>query len=182
VDCVDIADRLLERQFGHDPEVDAHVADCAHCSQLARGLARLDAVLTSALVVEPPLELQRSLAQLAANAARPRTAPWWQRVSELIGSLAERPQLVAAQGLAAVLLALASWQIFGWLSVVQPVVGNVGYAVELVAASPAVAYVGNVQIDVQSLGLWSVVGILGWLVSENGLIGRRFASSGLRLP
>jgi hypothetical protein len=182
VDCVEIADRLLEREFGHDPEVDAHVVDCAHCSQVARGLAHLDAVLTSVLVVEPPLELQRSLAQLAAEAARPRGEPWWRRVPELVRSLTERPQLVAAQGLAAVLLALASWQIFGWLTAVQPVLGNVGYAVELVAASPAVAYVGNAQIDLQSLGLWSVVGILGWLVSENGLIGRRLASSGLRLP
>jgi len=39
-------------------------------------------------------------------------------------------------GLAAVMLALASWQIFGVLSAFQPVVGDVGYAMELVAGSP----------------------------------------------
>ena len=136
----------------------------------------------SAVVVEPPLELQRVLAQMALEAARPQAVPWWRRLPAIAQSLTERPQLVAAQGLAAIMLALASWQIFGWMSTFQPVVGNVAYAFELVAASPAVAYVGNVQIDFQSLGLWSVVGMIGWLVSENGLIGRRFAASGLHLP
>jgi hypothetical protein len=89
--------------------------------------------------------------------------------------------MVAAQGLAAVLLALASWQIFGWVTTFQPVVGDVAYALELVIASPAAVYMGGLQIDLQSLGLWSVVGIVGWLISEDGLIGRRF-SNRPRLP
>jgi hypothetical protein len=182
VDCVDISDRLLTPEDGHDGEVDAHLAECSRCGQLTRGLWRLDAVLMSTVVVEPPLELQRVLAQMALEAARPQVVPWWRRLPEIARSLAERPQLVAAQGLAAIMLALASWQIFGWMSTFQPVVGNVAYAFELVAASPAVAYVGNVQIDFQNLGLWSMVGIVGWLVSENGLIGRRLAASGLHLP
>jgi hypothetical protein len=182
VDCVDISDRLLVPEDGHDPEVDAHVAECSRCAQIVRGLTRLDAVLMSAVVVQPPLELQRVLAQMAAEAARPQALPWWRRLPQVARSLTERPQLVAAQGLAAIMLALASWQIFGWMSTFQPVVGNVTYALELVAASPAVAYVGNVSIDFQSLGVWSIVGILGWLVSENGLIGRGLAASGLRLP
>jgi hypothetical protein len=139
-------------------------------------------VLSTSVVVQPPIELQHALAQLVLDAARPRPAPWWQRLPEIARGFAQRPQLVAAQGLAAIMLALASWQIFGWLSAFQPVVGNVGYAFELVAGSPAVAYVGNIPIDLQSLGVWSLVGIVGWLVSENGLIGRRIASSGLRLP
>lgn len=182
MDCVDIIHRLLVRDDGHDPEVDAHVADCSRCTQLTRGLVRLDAVLMSTVVVEPPLELQRALAQLALTAGTPQVVPWWRRLPEIARSLTERPQLVAAQGLAAIMLALASWQIFGWMSTFQPVVGNVAYAFELVAASPAVAYIGNVQIDFQNLGLWSAVGIVGWLVSENGLIGRRLAASGLHLP
>ena len=182
MDCVDISDRLLVPDDGHDPEMDAHVAECTRCAQLARGIWRLDAVLMSAVVVEPPLELQRVLAQIAVQAARPQALPWWRRLPEIARSLADRPQLVAAQGLAAIMLALASWQIFGWMTTLQPVIGNVGYAFELVAASPAVAYVGNVSIDYQSLGIWSIVGIMGWLVSENGLIGRRLAASGLHLP
>ena len=36
--------------------------------------------------------------------------------------------------------------------------------------------------DLQSLGLWSLVGIVGWLVAEDSPIGRRLASTRLRLP
>jgi len=184
MDCVDVADRLLPDEPGHDPELQLHVSVCARCAHVAQGLVRLDAVVRSVVVSVPPLDLQQRLAQLAIDAARPAPLPWWRRFGELNLTewLAQRPQMVAAQGLAAVMLALASWQIFGWLSAVQPVVGDVAYAMELVAASPAVAYVGNVQVDFQSLGLWSLVGICGWLVSENGLIGRRITSSRLRLP
>jgi hypothetical protein len=142
----------------------------------------------SSLVVAPPLDLQHQLAQLALDAARPTTASWWTRVTSAIGQLnlgnglAQRPQMVAAQGLAAVMLALASWQIFGWLTMFQPVVGDVPYAMELVAASPASLYLGGVQLDWQSLGLWSLVGIGGWLVSENGWLGRRLSATRLTLP
>jgi hypothetical protein len=184
VDCVEVTERLLAEEVAPDPEVDRHVVDCASCAHVANGLARLDAVLSTTLVVSPPLELQVRLAEIALAAAQPAQVPWWRRLTEfnLTNWLAQRPQMVAAQGLAAVMLALASWQVFGWLSTFQPVVGDVAYAMELVAASPATVYMGSLQIDFQSLGLWSVVGMLGWLVSENGPIGRRLASSGLRLP
>ncbi len=185
MDCVDVADRLLDDdELEHDPELAQHVDACARCARLARGLARLDDVVRSVIVVEPPLELQQTLAAMAIQAARPEPLPWWRRLTHLnvAAFLEQQPQLFAAQGLAAVMLALASWQIFGWLSAFQPVIGDVAYAVELVVASPAVAYLGTVQFDFQSLGLWSVVGLAGWLVSENGLIGRRIASSGLQLP
>ncbi len=187
--CVDVADRLLENEPGeHDPEVELHVAGCARCAHVAHGVERVDGLLRGSLIVTPPLDLQRQLAQIAVDAARPRTKPWWQRapgefLAQLnLSSWAARPQMVAVQGLAAVMLALASWQIFGWLSAFQPVVGDVAYAMELVAASPAVAYVGSVQIDLQSFGMWSLVGIAGWLISENGPVGRRISSTGLRLP
>jgi hypothetical protein len=184
VDCVEVADRLLAAEPGHDTELEEHVATCASCARVVRGVAHLDAVLGSALVVAPPPDLQAQLAQLAIDLARPQQVPWWQRLGQLnLGEwLAQRPQMIAAQGLAAVMLALASWQVFGWLSTFQPIVGDVAYALALVAGSPAVAYLGSFQIDFQSLGLWSLVGIGGWLVSENGLIGRRFTSNGLQLP
>ena len=184
MDCLDVADRLLADEPGADPELDEHVLGCAACAHIARGLARLDVVLSSTLRLEPPAELQSRLAQIALEAGRPLPRTWWQQLVDLDANhwLTRRPQTIAVQGLAAVMLALASWQIFSWLSVFQPVVGDVAYAMELVAASPAVAYVGNISIDLQSLVIWSLVGIAGWLISENGLIGRRIAASGLRLP
>jgi anti-sigma factor RsiW len=184
VQCVEITERLLEIEPGGDAEVDRHVAECARCAHVAHGLRRLDGVFRATFVVAPPLDLQRQLAQLALDSARPQALPWWRRLGELkvSGWLAQQPQMVAAQGLAAVMLALASWQIFGLVSTFQPVVGDVGYAMELVAGSPAAAYLSGLQIDVQSLGVWSVVGIVGWLVSEDGLIGRRLSSTRLRLP
>ncbi|HEV7662246.1 MAG TPA: hypothetical protein VGQ62_01830 [Chloroflexota bacterium] len=182
--CVDVTERLLSDDAASDAELDGHVADCAVCACVARGLNRLDGVLRVSMVVAPPLDLQRQLAELALSAARPQGRPWWQRLSELnlAGWLAQQPQMVGAQGLAAVMLALASWQILGFVSTFQPVLGDVGYAMQLVAASPAAVYLGGMQIDVQSLGVWSLVGLVGWLVSEDGLIGRRFFSSRSRLP
>jgi hypothetical protein len=186
--CADVTEQLLGGEPGATPELDRHVAECAGCAHVARGLRRLDVVLSSSVVLAPPLDLQYQLAQLALDAAwPPKTAPWWTRASVAVNQwnpaawLAQRPQMVAAQGLAAVLLALASWQIFGWVTTFQPVVGDVPYAMELVIASPAAVYIGGLQLDLQSLGLWSVVGIVGWLISEDGLIGRRI-SNRLRLP
>jgi hypothetical protein len=184
VDCVEVADRLLAAEPGHDRELDEHLVGCARCSHVAEGVTRLDAVLCSTLVIELPLDLQQKLAQLVLGEPTPVRVPWWQRLGQLNVPewLAQRPQTIAAQGLAAVMLVLASWQVFGWLSAFQPVIGDVAYAMELVVASPAVTYLGNLQVDFQSLGLWSLVGIGGWLISENGLIGRRLASNGLQLP
>lgn len=184
MDCLNVTDNLLADEAEHDAELEQHVASCEKCARVARGLGRLNGVLSATLVVTPPLELQTRLQQLALEAARPPSVPWWRQLVQLNLTtwLAQRPQMVAAQGLAAVMLALASWQVFGWVSAFQPVVGDVGYAVELVAASPAVAYLGTMQIDFQSLGIWSVVGIIGWLVSDSGAIGRRISSLGLRLP
>jgi hypothetical protein len=187
VHCADVTERLLVDEGGSDPDLDRHVAECVRCAHVAQRLERLDAVLGTMLVAAPPLELQQQLAQLVLASTRPSPAPsstWWARLSQWSPAdwLAQRPQMVAVQGLAAVMLALASWQIFGWMSAFRPVVGDVGYAMELVAASPAAAYLSGLQIDLQSLGLWSLVGIAGWLVSEDGLIGRQLSSRRLRLP
>jgi len=182
MDCIEVSERLLAQEPGDDPELERHVADCAACAHMASGLHRLDSVLSATLLVSPPLELQQRLAQVVAAASQPAPLPWWRRLLEfdVTRVLAQRPQMIAVQGLASVMLALASWQIFGWLTTFQPVIGDVGYAVELVAASPAAVYLGSIQIDFQSLGIWSVVGIAGWLVSENGALGRRLGR--LRLP
>jgi hypothetical protein len=180
--CVDVAERLLVDELDGGRELDRHIAECPHCAHVARGLNRLDGVLGAALVVTPPLELQRQLAQLALEASRPKAAPWWTRLLNVRLDFGEfRPQTVALQGLASVMLALASWQIFGWLTAFRPFVGDVGYAMELVMASPAVVYLGSLQIDLQTLGIWSLVGLGGWLISEDGLIGRRL-SDRQRLP
>lgn len=186
--CIDVTERLLVDERTSDPELDQHVNDCARCAHLRHGLDRVDAVLTASLVVAPPPDVQRQLAQLAVAYARPHTAPWWSRVTAWLGQLnladwaAQRPQMIAAQGLATIMLALASWQIFGWLTTFQPVVGDVAYAMELVAASPATTYLGGLQFDLQSMALWSAVGIGGWLISENGWLGSRLSSTRLRLP
>ena len=152
---------------------------CASCAQLSRGVVRLDAILASAFVIQPPLALQRTLAQLALDAAQPKPVPWWRRAlrGEInFDGLALRPNTIAAQGLAALMVALASWQIYGLLNTFRPVVGDVGYAMELVATSPAAVYLGGLNLDVQNLGLWSLVGVIAWLVSENSAIGKHVAA------
>jgi anti-sigma factor RsiW len=186
--CEHITELLLaDDEGGRTPEVDQHLASCTRCAHVAQGVGHLNAVLQSVLVAEPPLELQRQLAALveteAVTVAAPRRAAWWSRLFSgdfKLPELVLRPNTIAAQGLAAIMLALASWQMFGWLSTFQPVVGDIGYAVQLVATSPASAYLGGLQIDFQSLGVWSVVGLAAWLVSDTGPIGRRLP--GLRLP
>ena len=190
--CADITELLLAEevnQGGRSPAVDQHLRSCEPCAHVAAGLDRLNAVLQAVLVSEPPLALQQQLAELVATAPLPPQPAWWQRLLRGDLGLGQlrlgegrllRPNMIAAQGLAAIMLSLAGWQIFGWLSTFQPVVGDVGYAMQLVATSPAQTYLGGLQIDLQSLGVWSIVGLAAWLVSEGGPVGRRLP--GLRLP
>jgi predicted anti-sigma-YlaC factor YlaD len=177
VQCAGVVDQLLAADDDLDvqSEVERHLADCSGCATLAQRLGRLDSMLQSSLVIEPPLELQHQLAELARAAARPAQAPWWQRLRAWFdGLVAARPSLAMAQGLAALMLVLAGWQVLGFLNTFTPMVGDVPYAMELVASSPAAAYLGGIQLfDAQSLLLWSGVGVVGWLFSESGPIGRR---------
>ena len=174
--CAGVVDQLLAADADRDlrTEVERHLADCDPCATLARRLGRLEGVLQSTLVVEPPVELQRQLAELARAAARPVEVPWWLRLRAWFDSLLlVRPNLAIAQSLAALMLVLAGWQVLGWLNTFTPMVGDVPYAVALVASSPAAAYLGGLQsLDVQSLLMWSGVGLVGWLFSESGPIGR----------
>jgi hypothetical protein len=148
-------------------------------------LRRLDGVLGTSLLIEPPRDLQRQLAQLVVDTAAPAPSPWWSRLMrgeiDLSGWLQLRPQMVAAQGMAALMLALASWQVFGFLNTVRPVVGDVGYAMQLLAASPAVVHMGGFPIDLQSLVMWSVVGLGAWLVSDSTVVGRRLSGLAERI-
>jgi hypothetical protein len=179
--CVAIAEQLLARDDDlelHD-EVAGHIAGCDRCSTLARRLGRLEQVLHSRLIVEPPLELQMRLVELARVAARPAPVEdrlsWLQRLRAWLvdGLLLARPNVAIAQSLAALMLVLAGWQVLGWLNTFTPVLGDVPYAMELVASSPAAAYLSGFQpFDGQSLLLWSGIGIVGWLVSESGPVGR----------
>ena len=89
------------------------------------------------------------------------------------GLLPIRPNVVIAQSLTALMVVLAGWQVIGWLNNWTPVLGDVPYAMELVASSPAVVYLNGLQgVDVQSLLMWSGVGLVGWMLSESGPIGR----------
>jgi anti-sigma factor RsiW len=173
VQCAGVVDQLLaaDDELGVQAEVEQHLRGCDRCTTLAQRLGRLNGVLQSALVAEPPAELQRQLAELARAAAAPVDEPgWWQRLRAWFdGLVVARPNLAIAQSLAALMLVLAGWQVLGWLNTFTPMVGDVPYAVELVASSPAAAYLGGLQsFDVQSLLIWSGIGFVGWLVSESG--------------
>lgn len=180
--CVEVTERLLSAEIDGDPRVEQHLSTCQACARVMAGLDRLEDVLQNTLLVSPPFVLQQQLTQLAIDAARPQLAPWWQRLGEfdLSRIWAQRPQVLAGQGLAAIMLSIIGWQVFGLLSTVQPVLGDVGYAMQLVAASPATVSLSGIQIDLQSLGLWSLVGLGGWLVADDSLIGRGFRSRSLR--
>jgi hypothetical protein len=182
--CVDTNERLLTDDPLADIQLRQHVAECRRCAKVARGLKRVDQIARVTLIVAPPFALQQQLVEIALQAARPLpVSPWWQRWPSFdVTAWVKQPvHMIGAQSLAAVLVGVASWQVFGWLSALQPVVGDVGYAMELVAGSPAATYLGGVQIDVQSFGVWSLVGVLVWVASEDGVIGRRLTSR-LQLP
>jgi anti-sigma factor RsiW len=168
VRCASVAEQLLAPDDELVGVVADHLAGCERCTALAQRLGRLDALLQSTLVVAPPEELQVQLQAMARAAARPRE-PWWASVQAWLGGLIRaRPHVAIAQGLAGLMLVVAGWQLLGWLNTFTPVIGDVPYAMALVAASPAAGYLGDLQIDLPHLALWSVVGLIGWSVSESG--------------
>ena len=182
--CVDVTERLLagEPNAPDQREVAQHVVTCAGCTSIARGLRRLDTVVRAVVVVAPPMDLQRELARLVlAETAAPVSASWWERFSAWLRS-AWAPQRVALQGALVLVVALTGWQVFGALSSVQPVVGDAGYALQLVVASPASTYLSGVHLDGQSLGVWSIVGLIGWALSDDNILSGRLAALRKRLP
>jgi len=47
-------------------------------------------------------------------------------------------------------------------------VGDIPYALQLLASTPVATYFGGVQADVPALAAWSAVGVAAWSVSESG--------------
>jgi hypothetical protein len=189
VQCEQVSDHLLLGEPADPAEIGQHLDTCSACARLARAAGRVDSVLHAALVVEPPPALQARLAALLQTApllARPPAAtsqpgPWWRRTLDALRSFDPRvnpPRLVFAQGLALLAVALASWQVFNWSSSITPVVGDVGYAVELLAESPALTYVPGLQIDPGAFALWTLLGLAGWVASESGPLGRYLSPPG----
>jgi anti-sigma factor RsiW len=169
VRCDEVAELLLAPDA--DPaDADAaaaHTADCARCAAIAARVRRLDAILGATLLEEPPLALQRQL--LALVEAEWAPAHWWDVALAVVASdWVTRPHRALANAFAAICVVLAGWQVFAWLSSAVATIGDVPYALQLIASSPALAYLGDVQIDVPSLLAWSLVGALAWAVSERG--------------
>jgi hypothetical protein len=175
--CGDLRARLLAGDGIEDAAAAAHLAACADCRSFVQQTERLDALLRPALVVEPPAALQASLAALVQTVAVPEAPAvaatpvanrsfwpdwlWWPRTA-----------MGVAQVLALVTTALASWQVFSWISGLSPVLGDIPYALGLLLESPTIRQLTELPIDIQSLAMWSIVALAGWALSESGPIGR----------
>src|SRR5262245_51202960 len=99
--CADIAELLLAAEGDTGTDVVRYVGCCARCAHIAGGVERLNTVLVSALVIEPPLHLQLKLQQLVIETAQPQALPWWRRAlnGEInLNWLSVRPNVFAAQG------------------------------------------------------------------------------------
>lgn len=178
--CLDATELLLADERERSDDLDQHVRGCARCASVMRGIGRLDVVVHAAIVIAPPIDLQRDLNRLVWDHVAGR--PWWQRVLGWADSPSTSPRRLAFQGLATMTAAVVGWQVFGAVANVQPVVGDTAYALQLVMASPASAYVSGMHLDLQSLGVWSVVGLIGWAVSDDGVLAGRLAALRRRLP
>ncbi|MBI2756691.1 MAG: hypothetical protein HYX52_08275 [Chloroflexi bacterium] len=179
--CDEISALLLTPEAAAAPRVQRHLALCVGCARFSRQWAALDNAVHAAVLVQPPADLQARLHNLARAAARPRrvAAPppsWWRQLAERLGvggQSAQRPSF--ARAVAGLVLAVAGWQMVGWVQTVQPmVVGDVPYALQVLAVTPALGYLSDLPGNMVSLAGWSVVGGIAWLLSEAGPIGRRF--------
>jgi hypothetical protein len=160
VQCDDVAARLFTRDAS-DGELLEHARACPRCRLVAGCVARLDAVLGSTLLEPPPLVLQQRLQALA----QPAPVTSWRHV---LGLMLTQPHATLAHAFAAICVVLAGWQVFVWLGNAGAVVGDIPYALQLIASSPASTYLGGVQADVSALAAWSAVGVAAWSVSESG--------------
>ena len=123
--------------------------------------ARVDAALRTSLVVEPPMALQARLRPLALTGDGLGWLPsLWQ-------TLRARPAVLAGQLAALAVLAYAVVQLVSWLGTLPVVVGDIPYAFELLALSPAVDVLGQLEGVLQQLGLWLLIGAAGWLLAQS---------------
>jgi len=121
----------------------------------------MDDRIRAALVVEPPPELRFRLAALARSAAAERA----------VAAPAARGQWLAwladpTTWLAALVLALALWQVFLILASSTLVLGNVADAAALLTALPTLPALQIVGLDPLSAALWCVVAVVAWLAAE----------------
>ncbi len=158
--CDDIAARLFSGDAG-DGDLLEHADACPRCRLVAGRVTQLDLILRSALLEPPPLVLQQHL--LALTQPTPITS--WRHA---LGLILTRPHATLAHAFAAICVVLAGWQVFVWLSNAGAVVGDIPYALQLIASSPATAYLGGVQADAPALVTWSAVGAAAWAISESG--------------
>jgi hypothetical protein len=168
VRCSDVAALLLapDSDETRADAVAAHTASCARCAIVAARVRQLDAVLGTTLVEEPPLALQQQL--LALVQTQPAGSHWWDVLAFSTSLWVVRPHSALAHAFAAICVLLAGWQVFAWLSTAIATIGDVPYALQLIASSPAPTYLGDVQIDIPALVAWSLVGLGAWAVSESG--------------
>ncbi|MGH2518953.1 MAG: hypothetical protein ACRDF8_04045 [Chloroflexota bacterium] len=69
------------------------------------------------------------------------------------------------QGLVVFLLAAAAWQLWNWLGPLAGLASNALLGLQLVLASPAVAYLPRLQVSaLLPLVLWSFVAVAAWLL------------------
>ncbi len=178
MDCCAVRGALLVPDEEAQATVEDHLAFCAACSRFADGAHTLDIVLSQHVLIQPPVELQLRLAALARASAQPApgahglfSLPWltWPWLTGPNGALA---QLVAA-----VMVGWAAWRAAGLAASIPDAIGNVPYAVQLVLASPALRYLGDWQLDGTSLLVWSAVGLVAWLFSENSPLRHVFGPS-----
>lgn len=189
MDCGDVRAAMMLDRGAADPDARAHAGTCAGCSSVAARSARLDTLLSQTLLVDPPLDLQASLLAIARTharvdaaplvALRPAGAAWrlappaW--LDRLRIPLVWKPgtDALGVRMVALLSLSLAVLQVLGWVEAAPVFARELLLAVQLVAASPALPYLPDVQgwgADVQSLAVWLGVGAVGWGLARLGLV------------
>ncbi|MHB8619969.1 MAG: hypothetical protein ACYDAG_10420 [Chloroflexota bacterium] len=147
-----------------------HLFGCAACRAFASSIGQVDVLVRQALVVEPPVELRSRLMAVIQEVAVPAPVV---RPSALVvapGPAREarrswsRPLLAAGMALMGTAVSIALWQLVGVLVSLRPVLGNVPYALDLVAASPAPQLLTDLLVNAGTVSLWVLAGLTCWLL------------------
>lgn len=157
--CDEVRDELLDGASARSSHATAHLAGCSECARFARRVGQLDDRLRTALVVEPPIELQTQLLALAHAAARP--TPVASAAPSPFGFLRDLSTWVAA-----LTMTLAVWQLYVWLVDSSLVLGNVVEALRLVVASPTGEIARDLGADPLALTLWTAAALVALLVGQ----------------
>jgi hypothetical protein len=138
----------------------------------------LDSLLRSVVVVEPPFELGPRLASLVPGPALAVTPDHgaWERLLTRVDAWLPRTGVLAIQFVLLAVLAFGVMQFVTWAGSVGAVIGDVPYALQVLALSPAATYLPDIQALATQLGMWLVIGLAGWLFSQGILGGQQTAS------